>query len=48
MKTPFFEKNTKAIIVHGSFKNGVSEWESESNHFVLECTCICPEYVYLN
>ena len=33
-------------IVQGSFKNGVSEWESESNHFMSECTCI--ESVWVN
>ena len=41
-KTPIFGKNTKAIV-HGIVKNGVLAYVTESNHFMLGCTSICPE-----
>ena len=43
LKSPFFGKNTKAIV-HGSFKFGVPRKETKLNSFLSGRTSICPEY----
>ena len=47
LETPFFEKNTKAIV-QGFSKNGVPRYETKLNRFLSECTSVCPESPYQN